>query len=67
MEWAGDYHLFKTDLERTELSGVSFHAMTGAEMSFQHEEQEFDFSYLFEDSECDQSEPERGGYFILSS
>ncbi|XP_072250880.1 nuclear factor of activated T-cells, cytoplasmic 1-like isoform X2 [Leuresthes tenuis] len=36
--------------------------MTGAEMSFQHEEQEFDFSYLFEDSECDQSEPERDAY-----
>lgn len=31
-------------------------------MSFQHEEQEFDFSYVFEYSQDVQKEPETGGY-----
>lgn len=31
-------------------------------MSFQHEEQEFDFSYVFEYNQGVQSEPETGGY-----
>lgn len=32
-----------------------------AEMSFQHEEPEFDFSYVFEYSQEGQNEPETGG------
>lgn len=36
--------------------------ITGAEMSFPHEEQEFDFSYVFEYSQGVQGEPETGGY-----
>lgn len=31
-------------------------------MSFQHDEQEFDFSYVFEYGQGVQKEPERGGY-----
>ncbi len=31
-------------------------------MSFQHEEQEFDFSYVFEYNQDVQNEPEKGGY-----
>ncbi|KAK5617999.1 hypothetical protein CRENBAI_023632 [Crenichthys baileyi] len=31
-------------------------------MSFQHEEQEFDFSYVFEDSQGAQNEPDRDAY-----
>lgn len=31
-------------------------------MSFQHDEQEFDFSYMFEYNQDVQSEPETGGY-----
>lgn len=31
-------------------------------MSFQHEEQEFDFSYVFEYSQDVQKEPETGEY-----
>lgn len=36
--------------------------ITGAKMSFPHEEQEFDFSYVFEYSQGVQDVPERGGY-----
>lgn len=35
--------------------------MTDGEMNPQHEEQEFDFSYLFEDGQDAKTEPERGG------
>lgn len=37
--------------------------MSGAEMSFQHEEQEFDFNYIFEYSQSVQKEGEKGAYW----
>ncbi|XP_005743282.1 nuclear factor of activated T-cells, cytoplasmic 1 isoform X2 [Pundamilia nyererei] len=36
--------------------------MSGAEMSFQHEEQEFDFNYIFEYSQSVQKEGEKDAY-----
>lgn len=71
VEWAGGYHPFKLEEKSTRQDWaepipdlmMKQWTITGAKMNFQQEEQEFDFSYLFEDGQSVKDEAERGEHW----